>query len=585
MNGEAMSKQLLLGNEAIARGLWEAGCRFVSSYPGTPSTEITQYAAGYDEIDAEWAPNEKVAMEAAWGACVAGARAFCGQKHVGLNVAADPLFTASYTGVNAGLVAAVADDPGMHSSQNEQDSRHYARAAKVMMLEPADSAECRDFTMKAFALSEQFDVPVLIRLSTRISHSRSLTEVGGREKIALKEYTKDPGKYVMMPAMARGRHVIVERRLEAQRAWAETCDFNRAEYNDRKIGVICAGINYQYAKEALGENASYLKLGCVYPLPEQLLRDFCARCETVYVAEDLDDFIESHCKAIGLKVRGKDVFPLLGELSQNMIREAILSEEPQPLIPESCILTPARPPVLCPGCSHRGLFYALKKLNVFVSGDIGCYTLGALAPLGMMDTTLCMGASVSGLHGVNKADPENAKRSVAVIGDSTFIHSGVTGLIDIAYNRSDSVVIILDNSTTGMTGHQENPATGVTLKGDVTAAVNLEALCKSVGVDHVEVIDPYDLAASEAAIKRALELDEPSVIIARRPCMLLKSVKPKPALRVNDKCTGCRMCMRIGCPAITVKEKKAAINPAQCVGCDVCTQLCKFGAIGGGESV
>ena len=577
-----MSKQLLLGNEAIARGLWEAGCRFVSSYPGTPSTEITQYAADYDEIDAQWAPNEKVAMEAAWGACVAGARAFCGQKHVGLNVAADPLFTASYTGVNAGLVAAVADDPGMHSSQNEQDSRHYARAAKVMMLEPSDSAECRDFTMKAFELSERFDTPVLIRLSTRISHSRSLTQVGGREDVALKEYAKNPGKYVMMPNMARPRHVIVEQRQAAVKAWAETCEFNKIEYFDKTIGVICSGINYQYAKEALGEHASYLKLGCVYPLPEQLLRDFCAQCETVYVAEDLDPFIEEYCKTLGLSVHGKDTFPLLGELSHNMIRKAILGREPKPLIPESSILTPARPPVLCPGCSHRGLFYALKKLNVFVSGDIGCYTLGALPPLQMMDTTLCMGASISGLHGVNKADPENAKRGVAVIGDSTFIHSGVTGLIDIAYNRSNSVVIILDNSTTGMTGHQENPSTGVTLKGDVTAAVNLEALCVAVGINYVKVIDPNDLAASEAAIQKALELDEPAVIIARRPCMLLKSVKPKPALRVNDKCTGCRLCMRVGCPAITVKDKKAVINPVQCVGCDVCAQLCKFSAIEGG---
>ena len=573
-------KQLYLGNEAVARGLWEAGCRFVSSYPGTPSTEITEYAARYGEIDAEWAPNEKVAFEAAYGAAVAGARAFCGQKHVGLNVAADPLFTASYTGVNAGLVAAVADDPGMHSSQNEQDSRHYARAAKLMMLEPADSSECLEFTRQAFGLSEQFDSPVLIRLSTRVSHSRSLAEPGEREERALKEYAKNPGKYVMMPAMAKARHVIVEQRIAAQREWAETCTFNRVEYNDKKIGVICAGINYQYAKEALGAGASYLKLGCVYPLPEQLIKDFCAACETVYVAEDLDDFIERHCKSLGLDVRGKDVFPLCGEFSQNLIREAILGEDSCQLPIADCQLqSPNRPPVLCPGCPHRGLFYALKKLNVFVSGDIGCYTLGALPPLQMMDTTLCMGASVSGLHGRNRVRPGEASKAVAVLGDSTFIHSGITGLIDIAYNQSNSVVIILDNSITGMTGHQQNPTTGLTLKGDPTAAVDLEALCRAVGIPNVAVADPYDMAATEQTIRAALEAEGPAVVISRRPCVLLKTVKAKPALKINEKCVGCKQCMRIGCPAISMKDKRAVVNPTQCVGCGVCTQMCRVGAI------
>jgi len=572
-----MQKQLLLGNEAVARGLWEAGCRFVSSYPGTPSTEITQYASEYAEIDAEWAPNEKVAFEAAQGASVAGARAFCGQKHVGLNVAADPMFTASYTGVNAGLVAAVADDPGMHSSQDEQDSRHYARASKIMMLEPSDSAECLAFTKEAFELSEQFDTPVLIRLSTRISHSRSLTEVGERAQLELKPYEKNPAKYVMMPAMARARHVIVEQRIAAQKEWAETCAFNRIEYNDKKIGVITSGINYQYVKEALGARVSYLKLGCVYPLPEQLFRDFCAACETVYVAEDLDDYFEQHCKALGLDVHGKDVFPLCGEFSQNLVRKAILNEELPTL--NAPLAAPARPPVLCAGCPHRGLFHALKKLNVFVNGDIGCYTLGALPPLGMMDTCLCMGAAVSGLHGRNRVRPEEASKAVAVLGDSTFIHSGITGLIDIAYNKSNSVVIILDNSTTGMTGHQHNPTTGVTLKGDPTASVDLEALSRAVGIPYVAVVDPYDMAATEQVVKAALESGGPAVVIVRRPCVLLKSVKRKPALAVNEKCVGCKQCMKIGCPAISMRDKNAEINPTQCVGCGMCAQMCKLGAI------
>ncbi|MDR1464169.1 MAG: indolepyruvate ferredoxin oxidoreductase subunit alpha [Oscillospiraceae bacterium] len=573
-----MKKELFLGNEAVARGFWEAGCRFVSSYPGTPSTEITEYAAEYAEMDCEWAPNEKVALEAAYGAAVAGARSFCGMKHVGLNVAADPLFTASYTGINAGLVVAVADDPGMHSSQNEQDSRHYARASKTLMLEPADSAECRDFAAAAFALSEAFDTPVLLRMSTRVSHSRSLTETGSRAEIPLRPYEKNPGKYVMMPAMAQKRHVLVEERILRQRAWAETCAFNRAEYHDKSIGVICAGINYQYAREALGERASYLKLGCVYPLPERLIRDFCAACGAVYVAEDLDDCIEQHCKSLGLEVHGKDVFPRVGEFSQSILRRAILGEE----LPAGALdlAVPARPPVLCPGCPHRGLFYVLKKRKIFVSGDIGCYTLGALAPLESMDTCVCMGASISGLHGHNKADPENAARSVAVIGDSTFMHSGVTGLINIAYNRSNSVVIILDNSITGMTGHQQNPTTGITLKGDPTAAVSLEKVCEAVGIRRVFVVDPYDLSATEEALTQALAAAEPAVIISRRPCALLKYVKPKPSLRVDpEKCTGCRACMRIGCPAISMKNKYAAVDPTQCVGCGVCVQLCRFGAV------
>ncbi|MBQ3004762.1 MAG: indolepyruvate ferredoxin oxidoreductase subunit alpha [Clostridia bacterium] len=576
-------KDLYLGNQAVARGLYEAGCTVVSSYPGTPSTEVTEFAATYDEMYCEWAPNEKVAMESALGAAIAGARAFCGMKHVGLNVAADPLYTASYTGVNGGLVIVVADDPGMHSSQNEQDSRHHAIASKIMMLEPADSAECLEFTKKAFDLSEKFDTPVILRLTTRIAHSRSLVELSDRVEVPNKKYEKDPMKYVMMPAMARGRHKFVEERIVNQTNWAEDCDINTVEINEgSKIGVITAGVCYQYAKEALGNKASYLKLGCVYPLPVNKIKEFASKFDKVYVIEELDDVIETHCKKIGVDVIGKDVFTFLGEYSQSYIAEVVLGEKADSLTTD--IEIPGRPPVLCAGCPHRGLFYALKKEKVTVSGDIGCYTLGALQPLGMIDTCICMGASVSALHGRNKADEANASKSVAVIGDSTFIHSGITGLINIAYNKSNSTVIILDNSITGMTGHQQNPTTGYTIKGDPTAAVSLEKLCAAVGINRVVVVDPYDLAATQKAIKEELAADEPSVIISRRPCALLKHVKHNPPLKIDkDKCTSCKMCMKIGCPAISIKDGKAAIDFTQCVGCNVCSQLCKFGAIGGNE--
>lgn len=577
-----MSKKLLIGNEAVARGLYEAGLRVASSYPGTPSTEITECIAKYDDVYSEWAPNEKVAMEVAAGAAIAGARSFCAMKHVGLNVAADPLFTASYTGINAGMVIAVADDPGMHSSQNEQDSRHYAKAAKVMMLEPSDSEECLQYAKLAFDLSEQFDTPVILRLTTRVAHSRSLVHVSEREEKALKEYKKDPMKYVMMPGMAIKKHVVVEQRTLDQVSWAETAEINTVEYNSTEIGVITSGISYQYAKEALGENASYLKLGCVYPLPVQKIKDFAAKCKKVYVLEELDPFIEEHCKQNGIEVIGKEAFTLQGEYSQSLIAKVILGKEDAFLATNLDI--PARPPVLCAGCPHRGLYYALKKLNVTVSGDIGCYTLGALAPLGMMDTCICMGASVSALHGRNKADEQNAKKSVAVIGDSTFMHSGVTGLINIAYNQSNSTVIILDNSITGMTGHQDNPTTGKTIKGDPTTAVSLEMLAKAVGIDRVRVIDPYNLAECEQVIREEVEADAPSVIISRRPCALLKYVKHNPPMKVNaEKCVGCKMCMKIGCPAISMKEKKSVIDFTQCVGCAVCSQLCKFGAIEEGK--
>ncbi len=576
-------KDLYLGNQAVARGLYEAGCTVVSSYPGTPSTEVTEFAATYDEMYCEWAPNEKVAMEAALGAAIAGARSFCGMKHVGLNVAADPLYTASYTGVNGGLVIVVADDPGMHSSQNEQDSRHHAIASKIMMLEPADSAECLEFTKKAFELSEKFDTPVILRLTTRIAHSRSLVELNDRVEVPNKTYEKDPMKYVMMPAMARGRHKFVEERIVNQTNWAEDCEINTVEMNEgSKIGVITAGVCYQYAKEALGNKASYLKLGCVYPLPINKIKEFASKFDKVYVIEELDDIIETHCKKIGVDVIGKEAFTFLGEYSQKYIAEVVLGEKAETLTTD--IEIPGRPPVLCAGCPHRGLFYALKKEKVTVSGDIGCYTLGALQPLGMIDTCICMGASVSALHGRNKADEANANKSVAVIGDSTFIHSGITGLINIAYNKSNSTVIILDNSITGMTGHQQNPTTGYTIKGDPTAAVSLEKLCAAVGINRVVVVDPYDLTATQKAIKEELAADEPSVIISRRPCALLKHVKHNPPLKIDkDKCTSCKMCMKIGCPAISIKDGKAAIDFTQCVGCNVCSQLCKFGAIGGND--
>lgn len=577
-----MSKKLLIGNEAVARGLYEGGLRVASSYPGTPSTEITECIAKYDDVYSEWAPNEKVAMEVAVGSSIAGARSFCAMKHVGLNVAADPLFTASYTGVNAGMVIAVADDPGMHSSQNEQDSRHYAKAAKILMLEPSDSEECLEYAKAAYKLSEKFDTPVIIRLTTRVAHSRSIVNIGERNDIGVKEYVKNPGKYVMMPAMAKKRHIVVEDRMVAEREWAETASINTVEYNDKKIGVISSGICYQYAKEALGDRVSYLKLGCVNPLPIELIKNFAANCDKVYVLEELDPFIEEHCKQIGIDVIGKDAFTLQGEYSQNLIAKVIFGETKPTM--KADIDIPARPPVLCAGCPHRGLYYALKKLKLTVSGDIGCYTLGALPPIGMMDTCVCMGASVSALHGRNKADENNCKNSVAVIGDSTFIHSGITGLIDIAYNQSNSTVIILDNSITGMTGHQDNPTTGKTIKGDPTTAVSLELLAKAVGIDRVRVVDPYNLKECEDVIREEVAADEPSVVISRRPCALLKYVKHNPPLKINkDKCVGCKMCMKIGCPAISMRDGKSEIDFTQCVGCNVCSQLCKFNAIEEGK--
>ena len=572
-------KQLMLGNAAAARGLYEAGCSVVSSYPGTPSTEITEEAAKYDEIYCEWAPNEKVAMETAFGASLAGKRSFCGMKHVGLNVAADPLFTISYTGVNAGMVIAVADDAGMHSSQNEQDSRHYAKAAKVPMLEPSDSAEALLFAKEAYEISERFDTPVFLKMCTRVAHSQSLVETGERAEPPARPYVKDIAKYVMMPGNAIRRHPVVEARTRDLAAFAETTGLNRTEQGaDRSLGIVTSSTCYQYVKEVFGDRHPVLKLGMIWPMPEEKIRAFAASVEKLVVVEELDPFIEEHCRVLGLSPVGKQLFSLEGELSQNVISEKLTGRAPEgPVFGEA---VPPRPPVMCAGCPHRGLFYTLSKNKCTVLGDIGCYTLGAVAPLSAIEMTACMGASVSAAHGFNKATGgESESRTVAVIGDSTFMHSGMTGLANIAYNRSNSTVIILDNSITGMTGHQQNPTTGFNIKGDPAGKIDLESLCKAMGIARVRVVDPYDLAGCDRAVKEELSVSEPSVIISRRPCALLKYVKHAPPLSVDtDKCRGCTSCMKIGCPAISMKDRKAKVDATLCVGCGVCAQLCSFGA-------
>ncbi len=572
-------KRLMIGNEAVARGAYEAGVSVVASYPGTPSTEITENIVKFEEIYTEWSPNEKVAAEVAIGASIAGARSMACMKHVGMNVMADPMFTVSYIGVNGGLVFCVADDPGMHSSQNEQDSRHYAKASKIMMLEPSDSAECKDFTKKAYELSEKFDTPVILRLSTRISHSQGLVEELPRENYELKPYEKNIGKNVMMPGNAIKRHVVVEDRIKALKSFAEDCEFNKAEYNNSEIGIITSGISYMYSKEALGDRVNYLKLGMVYPLPEKLIKDFASKCKKVYVVEELDPFFEEYIKSLGVEVIGKEAFTLLGEYTPSMIKKAVFNEDANEFdnIEENI---PARPPVLCPGCPHRGTFYVLNKLGLVVSGDIGCYTLGAVPPLASVDTTVCMGASVSGAHGMAKARGEEFnKKLVAVIGDSTFMHSGITGLIDIVYNKGNNTVIILDNSITGMTGHQDNPTTGFTIRKEPTKQVDLLALCKAVGIDRVVVADPFDIKNFEKVVKEETEAKEPSVIIAQRPCALLKSVKYSGKCVITDKCKKCKLCMKLGCPAISQKGDKIVIDKTQCNGCGLCINVCPFGAI------
>ena len=571
-------KELMLGNKALARGLYEAGCCLISAYPGTPSTEVTEEAARFPEIYCEWAPNEKVAMETAYGASLAGQRSACVMKHVGVNVAADPLYTMSYTGINAGLVIVVSDDPGMHSSQNEQDSRHHAIAAKVPMLEPADSAEAVEMAKEAYRLSEEYDTPVMVKLCTRVSHGQSVVETGERT-VPGKTYEKDIPKYVMVPDNARPRHPIVEARTEKLKAYAETTPLNRVEMGDTGLGVITHSTSYQYVKEVMGEGCSVLKLGMTNPLPEKLIRDFAAKVDKLVVVEELEPIIENHCRAMGLEVTGKDDLSLIGEYSQTLLAKVLKGEErPFVQVDEA---VPVRPPVMCAGCPHRGIFYTLAKHKVTVLGDIGCYTLAAGAPLHAIEMCLCMGASIGATHGFNKAlGKAGEEKTVAILGDSTFMHSGMTGLANIAYNQSNSTVVILDNSTTGMTGHQQNPTTGFNLRGEPAGRIDLEALCRAMGIRRVAVVDPYDLEACEKVVTEELGAPEPSVIIARRPCTLLKSVKHQPPVKViTDECKGCKSCMKIGCPAISMREKKAVIDATQCTGCGVCVQMCQFDAM------
>ena len=566
-------KKLLLGDFAVARGAYEAGVKVATAYPGTPSTEITEEISRYEEVYSEWSPNEKVALEVGIGAAIRGARTLVSMKHVGLNVACDPLFTSVYTGVNAGLVIAVADDPSVFSSQNEQDTRLTAVSARIPVIEPSDSREAKDFTKAAFEISEKYDTPVILRITTRVAHSQSQVELCEREERHVKEYKKDIAKYVMMPANAKRKHVVVEERLEKLSEDANGFSFNQIEEGDGEIGIICAGGVYQFVKEAL-PNASVLKLGMSYPLPYKLIEKFAKSVKRCIVAEELAPHIETLVKAHGIKVEGKNLFPLNGEFSASLIRERVLGEK----IGRKAAEVPARPPVLCSGCPHRGVFYVLSKLKLNVLGDIGCYTLGAVAPLSAMDAVVCMGASIGMAIGFDKADPEAHKHSVAVIGDSTFCHSGVTGLMDAVYNRSNVTVIILDNRTTGMTGHQNHPATGKTIKNEPTYELDLEQVCRAVGVKSVNTVDPNDIGTFEKVLKEELLKEEVSVIIAKRPCVLLTK-KLYESFVITDKCKNCKMCLKLGCPAIVNGKNGVTIDVSLCTECGLCQNVCKFGAI------
>ncbi|MGI6070125.1 MAG: indolepyruvate ferredoxin oxidoreductase subunit alpha [Blautia sp.] len=586
-------KQLMTGDEAIARGAYEAGVRHAAAYPGTPSTEILENLATYDEIYAEWAPNEKVAMESGIGAAIAGIRSMVSMKHVGVNVAADPLFTWAYMGVNAGNVVVTADEPGMFSSQNEQDNRNYAKAAKLAMLEPSDSQECIDMVKAAYEISETYDTPVMIRLTTRVCHSKSIVELQERKEAAVKEWAKNPAKYVCLPAMSRNLRVKLEERLGKLAQYSETSPFNRMEMGDTKVGVIASGICYYYAKEVFGENASYLKLGFTNPLPAGLIKEFCSKVDKVYILEENDPYIEEFVKMQGISCIGKELFPKYGEMTPDVVRACVEGKKPELIEFDKSKLI-GRAPTFCAGCPHRGLFYRLgKRKDIMISGDIGCYTLAAGKPYSAMDSTVCMGASFSIGHGAQKAFAAtgSSRRVVTVLGDSTFFHTGINSLINTVYNKSNTVNIILDNRITGMTGHQENPGTGFTAKGEPTTLIKIEDVVRAIGVKHVYVINPNDLAEVDETLDQCLALEEPSVIITRWPCVLKKFSQADKDEFDNlfktknyvdqDKCIGCKACLKTGCPALSFDkgEKKVHINRAQCVGCDVCSQVCPKDAI------
>lgn len=572
-------KKIMLGNEAIARGAYEAGVKVSAAYPGTPSTEISENIVAYkDELYCEWSPNEKVAMEVAIGASISGVRAMASMKHVGVNVASDPLYTISYGGVNGGLVLVAADDPGLYSSQNEQDTRCVARAANVPVLEPSDSQEAKDFMKLAFELSEKYDTPVIVRTTTRLSHSQGPVTLEAREQIEDKPYERSIAKFVMMPGNAKGRHVYVEQRMKAMAEDASSLSINQAQYRDTSIGFITSGIPYQYVREAC-PNASVLKLGMVHPLPKKLIQEFASKVETLYIFEELEPVIEEQVKSWGIPVIGKEIFTIQGEYSANMLRRAVLHEEPETFAP---VQVPARPPILCPGCPHRSVYSVLNKLKIHAAGDIGCYTLGAVAPLSVIDTTVCMGASISTLHGMEKAKGKDyIKNWVAVIGDSTFMHTGVNSLMNMVYNQSTGTVMILDNSTTGMTGHQDHAATGKTLMGETVPAINPYHLCKSMGIEHVVEVDAFNLEELERIVKEETARDALSVIITKAPCVLLKGVSfPNQCRALPEKCKKCGACLRPGCPALTRQEDGTVrIDETMCNGCGLCQQLCKFEAI------
>jgi indolepyruvate ferredoxin oxidoreductase alpha subunit len=573
-----MKKVLLTGNEAVARGAWEAGVGFAAAYPGTPSTEITETIAQYDEVKAEWAPNEKVALESAIGASLGGVRALACMKHVGLNVAADPFCTLSYVGVNGGLVLLCADDPSMHSSQNEQDNRYYARLAKVPMLEPSDSQEALDLIKLAYEISEAFDTPVMVRVTTRVSHSRTLVSMGRRKAVKQKEFVRNPQKYVMVPAFARMRHRFVVERMGRLAQYSETTPMNTIIKGSRNLGVISAGVAFQYAREVFPD-ASFLKLGMTHPLPEKLIKKFARGVDKVFVVEELEPFMEDQIKALGVAVTGKAALPVMDELNPDVVREGFGKKRKRHPVEDTSKL-PQRPPNLCAGCPHRGFYTAAKPLKPIVFGDIGCYTLGVLPPLSMHDACVCMGASIGVSHGYSRVGADKKQKSIGVLGDSTFLHSGLTGVLNMAYNKGVNTVAVLDNRTTAMTGGQQHPATGFTIKGEPTKAVDIAAVVKALGIERVFVVDPFKIKETRAVLKRELEIEEPSVIISSAPCPLMTRQKKKTPFVVHeDLCTECGSCLRINCPALTRRGGKAFVNNFLCNGCGVCAQVCGFGAI------